>query len=402
MTEQLEYFIIDFSAKFQYQHNAPLINELSNLIRQNGNKVSIFLPKYADKYPFRNNQSTIKYLLFSPLFGPSFFQSPIFYLFFKLLIVLARFKYSDYIKASFRFFLTIKLVNYFENLSVDLEKKCVLVFPTADPLSIELARRIIKRISNRSFVFMFRITGVESRGIIASGNELDTLVNICNKHPNTIRLGVETPGYLEVLQTLKANNKNLYWAPWFPSYSKATKPVKKVPFITIGFLGAAKKRKGFDQIPEILECLEQGGINFRALIQRAVHSWQTYEATLFQLELLFKKKINFLPGNLEFNKLMNYLSMADILILPYDRTSYRINASGLLYHAADYEIPVIASSGTGFEKEILENRIGFVYDQISQIPEIITKLRPRDMKKYFNNYNKKRVNANMEFYFKNL
>jgi glycosyltransferase involved in cell wall biosynthesis len=402
MDKQLEYFIIDFSAKFKYQHNAPLIHKISRLIRKNGFKISIFLPKFADKSPYVNHEYPIYYKLLSPLFGPSFYQSPHIYLLLQVPKILGNFKFVSFVKKAYRYFLTKKLVNYFKGLSFIVEKKFILIFPTTDTLSIELASRIIHQKRIRNFVFLFRITGVESRGILASGEELDKLVDLCNNYPNYIRLGVETPGYLELLLNHKANYRNIFWTPWYPSNTKAKKPVKKVSHITIGFLGAAKKRKGFDQIPEILECLKQGGINFRALIQRAAHPWDTYEATISQLKQNFDDKVKLLPGDLDFEKFIEYLSKCDILILPYDKTSYKINSSGLLYHAAELQIPVIASSGTGFEKEILENRIGFVFDQFTEVPEIITGIRSKKMKKYFDQYNLARINANIDYYLRKM
>lgn len=92
MKQQLEYFIVDFNAKHKFQHNATLINDLSDFIKENGFNCTIFLPKFADKQPYLNNQSNVNFNLLSPMYGPKFTQAPIAFITFKFLRLLVKFE----------------------------------------------------------------------------------------------------------------------------------------------------------------------------------------------------------------------------------------------------------------------------------------------------------------------
>ena len=134
--------------------------------------------------------------------------------------------------------------------------------------------------------------------------------------------------------------------------------------MTIGFLGAAKERKGFDLIPSILSNLPST-LSYKAIVQKANYSWKLYSETLKKLQE--NPNVKLLSGSISLEVLLENISFCDVLILPYDKDSYSINASGLLYHACDFEIPVISFRGVGFSKEIENYNLGFLIDSIEEL-----------------------------------
>ena len=58
--------------------------------------------------------------------------------------------------------------------------------------------------------------------------------------------------------------------------------IEKFQFV---FWGGAKKRKGFDLIPLIINYLISSGGNYKFFIQRSVYPWMEYHKTLSILEV---------------------------------------------------------------------------------------------------------------------
>lgn len=300
-----------------------------------------------------------------------------------------------------RYFLVKKLVNYFVTVLKNQNRKIAIIFPTTDPLCVKLSEIILAFRNLPSIVLLFRITGVETRGDLASHKELETLSKLSQTHWNSIRFGVETNGFSTLLQSHGIHSSKIYWSPWFQ------RRPKEVPFLNqhqfnIGFLGTAKKRKGFEQIPYILNELRRSNIDFKALVQKASYPWDSYALTISKLSTEFNNEVEFLPADLPLNELINFIGMSQLLILPYEPTSYEKNASGLLYHAADAYVPVIARSGVGFESEIVENNIGFIYHDVVDIPELITRVKTTNFNQYFVRYNNLRDVASYDFYLNGI
>jgi len=221
--------------------------------------------------------------------------------------------------------------------------KIVVIFPTAEPVAIQLVKSLLSNSLGKNFCFKFRIVGGANRGFLASKNELEDLAELVLHYPNQIQVGVETDKYREFLVSKGFPRQNLIWSPWPPIIKgKIKKPVKGKTII-IGFLGNAKIRKGFNDIPTILKNYSSINPNFKAIIQPAIFPWKGYTSVLKELSSLSNKLI-LTDKNLDLDQLV---SSCDLLILPYNSNSYSINASGLLYHGSDYDIPVITLKGVG-------------------------------------------------------
>lgn len=384
-------------------HNAIINRRFSEIINQNNYELFLFLPKYADRSSYTGLYGKKHFFLNSQMFGPSIKENPLLFCkFYFLNNYLFKIITHEYVQNLMKDYLrkkqTRKCMDSLIRLSKKRSDEIVIIFPSVDPLSIELTKNLFSRFSSGKFKIFLRICGLESRGILASKRELETLSILSIKYGDNIKVGYETKGWLDFLVQSNIDTKVLYWSPWPMIDSK--KNEKQIrDGIVISFLGAAKKRKGFDLIPKILSELQDHEIKFRALIQSANFPWPEYVKILDVIRDQFGKDCEILPPSLSLKKLQSYIFKSDLLILPYDSLSYPIQASGLLYHAADYEIPVLSSGNVGFENEIKKYNIGKTFTQISEIPVLIKTLMVHDDNRRFDLYNHDRNSATNAFLF---
>lgn len=388
-----EYYIVDFVANRKYFHQYPLIIGISQFLTKNGYPPVILLPYIADKMDSEITSRDINYILDA---GHSSRNNRLVrHLIRKLLTITFRSQHSGqriksrlrqiYIKSGFKYFRNIKNNNCKH-----------IIFPTLDPLSLELALKLSIDSKMDNYCFYFRIVGSESRGILSSNSELKSLMGLVELYPKKIRLGVETIGYKSRLLDLGFEANNIFWSPW-PCLENSNQLKSEDSRLKIGFLGCAKQRKGFDNIPQILKQLKIEGFEFDALIQESNFPWVEYEATITHIKLIMGSKFQFLSSNLELVQLQEIVNQCDLLILPYDTNSYSINASGVLYHACDSSVPIITAKGVGFEAEIESFNLGLTYGNLDEIPAIVKNIQL--MKGDFSQYNLARNNANYHFLF---
>ena len=394
-----ENMIIDFGAKNQFTHHSPLIQKLSEIITDKGEILHVLLPIYADKNVFKNTKGKKEYLLSSTVFGPSFRELPFKYLFFRFIdIYLGKYPNSKHFRSFCRVILIRRPKRFIINIIKKHNSQIRIIFPTTDPLSVDLAKKLLKKYHS-NLCFLFRIVGSESRGQIANGKELEELKLMSEIFPNSIRIGFETSGYRKLLMQLGFNKELLFWSPW-PQLDNSTEMAfNNKNIIKIGFLGMAKKRKGFDLIPDICREILATGINFEISVQETIYPWPEYERTLLQLKTQFQSNCKILPASLTLTDLQNEIKKLDLLILPYDPYSYSINASGLLYHACDYNIPVATFDGVGFADEITNYHIGFLFSEIHELRQICKQIFSKNNDFNFNGYNLAREKATTLFIY---
>lgn len=386
-----EFYIVDFTASNKYFHQYPLIISISNFLIKKGYIPKIFLPIIADRVDIEHASKSVNFILDSGY--SSFRYKPIRHLVRKILQITTNGRYSG---SSIKKFLRRKYVNpslkYFPEI-----KSCEsihVIFPTLDPLSLELAIQLSKSTKMENYFFYFRIIGIESRGILSSSYELDVLRKLVRKYPKNIRIGIETIGYRTYLENLGFDSSVIYWSPW-PSLENFDKAKSKNKRFTIGFLGCAKQRKGFDNIPNILNRLDDAGVDFDILIQEANFPWFEYDETKNKVMNL---GFEFLPSDLDLANLQQYINKCDLMILPYDTDSYSINGSGVLYHACDSSVPTLTAAGVGFASEIADFNLGLTYKSLDEIPDLVKEIQL--MKFSFENYNLERNEATIQFLLK--
>jgi len=383
-----EFYIVDFTASRKYFHQYPLIMGISNFLIKKGYIPKILLPVVADRVEIEHASESVNFILDSG--HSSFRYKPLRHLIRRILLITTNGRYSgSSIKKLLRRKYISSSIKYFRE--IDPNKSIHVIFPTLDPLSLELAVQLSKNTKMESYFFYFRIIGIESRGILSSNYELDTLLKLVKIYPKNIKIGIETVGYKFYLENLGFDSSIIFWSPW-PCLENFDKNKSKNEKFTIGFLGCAKRRKGFDNIPNILSSLKAEGVNFDILIQGANYPWLEYDET--------KKKImdfgfEFLPSDLDLADLQEYINSCDVMILPYDTNSYSKNGSGVFYHACDSSVPTLTATGVGFAVEIANFNLGLTYKSFDEIPDLVKKIQL--MKFDFKYYNLERNEATDQF-----
>lgn len=378
---------------------APLIKRYSEIVTENGYGLITLLPKYANFEFFESTAGVKRYVLPSSIYGPTLNENFLINLFNRILVLIIGIKSKDtYIKKLIRRKQITKAFSQLSRISKSTDERILLLLPTADPLSIELAIKISKSDLVNRVHLRIRMVGSESRGILGHVNVFKDLQRALEIKNFDLKIGFETRSYADYLVRNGICEKYLIWSPW-PTFESANNHEKKKPNqIVIGFLGGAKQRKGFDLIPKIISNLNQSGKDFKFIIQKSAYPWPEYHGTITEIQNFFGKQCELQSEILDLNELLAVISSVDCLILPYDASSYSLNASGLLYHASDYCIPVVTFSGVGFAQEIFDFDIGRVITGLDAISTgLFQALRIKSNN--FRIYNRERNLANKYFLF---
>jgi len=396
-SEDLKFVIVDYGAKYQFTHHLPIIEAYCNIIKSRGFDVDIYLTKHANRIAFDSLPGNKKYFLTGTVYTPSYKEN------FILASLISLFNYFLKNKQGDNSFKKFLKICFSHRAKKALLKECknntrriVVVFPTAEPVGIQLVRSLLSDSKGGIFIFKFRMVGGESRGFLSSENELEELVKLVNIFPNKIQVGIETSSYKNYLLSKGFSSQNLEWSPWPPIIKSDVKKIKARNSVVLGFLGNAKARKGFSHIPDILRRYEKINPHFTAIIQPAIFPWDGYFDILKELSPL-SSKIIYTDRDLNLQQLLQLVANTNVLILPYDSTSYSINASGLLYHASDYNVPVITLKGVGFEAEVLEYNLGFVANSLQEMVQQLNSLNHADFD--FKSYRDARLKATQRFIF---
>jgi len=393
-----DYIIIDFTAKHRFTHQSPLILKYSEIITQHHGSLLTLLPKHTDRAIFENLCGDKKFILANSIYGPEPKDNIATYLVNRFISTLFNIKNEDsFLKKFIRWIQLIKVILYLALFVYKRSKPQVLLFPTADPLSIELLKLLSKSRVKNHFKFRIRLVGNESRGQYGHEKIYAELEYIAQDSECDILIGYETKKYRDFLIQHGISRSVLAWSPW-PVFLNPISSEKQKQFeqVRIGFIGGAKKRKGFDLIPRIIELTNESNLKVKFVIQKAVYPWPEYIKTIHEIRSSYFSECELLDSFITTDKLMEIIASINCLVLPYDSNSYKINASGILYHGADLMVPSITFAGVGFEDEITEFGLGVIIDSIQDIPTAITTALSCTSDNFIN-YNRQRTLANESF-----
>ena len=398
--KKYKFIIIDFNATRRYSHHWSYVSKYKKFLEDFSEPYEIWIPKNAHADISFGLGKNFQTFLRSNVYGFEKQENIIRWATVKVLdLLLLRFKYLvnsekfEILKRLFSHFYTTAPYQRIKSVSksgVDLN----LVFPTMDSLAFRLVERClkqgipIKRICLRlgsGYKDNFKIDKIEERL-----NKLIREFPECN-----IALGYETIPHKQILLSYGLNSDSLFWTPAPPS-KQYIESKKDSRVLTLGFLGVARPNKGFVEIPELVRSLTSHSISFQVIVQEAIYPWSEYINAIQQLNEL-SANITILPANISEQKLVDQFNIIDVLVLPYNTDDYKLAGSGLLFTAADLNIPTLTKKGVAFEWDVTEYLLGFTYtnskDFISNIKYIIN-----DTVKYgFDSYNTDRYLAIKEF-----
>ena len=151
------------------------------------------------------------------------------------------------------------------------------------------------------------------------------------------------------------NNKKILISKLIFSYnpfSKFTRKYKKNNHV-IGYIGNARRSKGFHQLPRLIELLEKKKNSFIYLIHFSKISKELIPIRN-KLYSLAKKnnKIKIIDKYTDNKQFIKILKKIDIMPILHDASEINNVTSGTLYSCLPYEIPFVIPMGTTFMKNI--------------------------------------------------
>ncbi len=141
---------------------------------------------------------------------------------------------------------------------------------------------------------------------------------------------------------------------------------------TIGYLGDARKARGFHLLPQIIDELFKKDKSFNFLIQ---FSKITEDLHNIRDELYIRskknKKIRIIEKYVDYKQFTNYLKEIDIMPILHESEEINKITSGTMYTCIPYEIPMIVPKGTTFMKKVLNHKS---YEKAHNVKDFTNKI----------------------------
>lgn len=397
--ESTKYVLVDFSCSREYTHHAEYLSAFANHLHGMNLRYELWINRAADSgvrfmlrshpvfpilnsldYSFKRNENFPLYIL-NKIANDILSKQKISFL---------PTRFQEKILNSASSLLSRSAIRRLKVLT-GKHQRVVMVFPSADGLTLRFLRLLAVGNFNQISVSM-RIIGAETRGVLGV-KDLVSRINEIAHGVSDLRIGWEVDSMKTQMIESGVLPEKLYWAP-IPTSSSPVFNSSGPKKMTLGFLGSARKNKGFSDIPSIANSIRHLDIGFQ--VQEANFAWDGYLDTLTEL-LSLGDRINFLPGAASTGELNQALSDCSVLVLPYELDSYRFAGSGIMYQAANLGIPIFCTDGVGFDWDVKNFLIGSTFRTLDELQSLIINF---DSSSYFGNilkYNQARNLACSEF-----
>lgn len=397
-----KYILIDFNCANEHTHHWSSVFSYAKIINTENHILEIWLPRYVSSNISEklSQFGVIRKVLRSPQYGSeNFFSSPTSFLLSKATNLI--FRYIP--KNNFAHVLIHKLFVWLylygllkKVINEDKHTEIHIVFPTLDLLSLKLIEILTAALPEIDLYA--RRMGAETKGPLSTGNELIELTKLLNsEQAKHLRIGIPTLNLYKSLKRVLTYPERLFWSPLPPSIKINTSiPLQDYSRTKIGFPGTAKASKGFDSIPYIIKDLIPESSNIDVLIQKTKHPWNNYAESR---ENIFASRANVY----EFDSVLNIveyeklLDSCDLIFLPYLSQYYKDADSGILYEAADREIPIVCNEGLGFSEEAFMFGIGINLKTLKTIKDLSQIANSPEIRNNIKKYNNLRKDTIIEF-----
>lgn len=328
---------------------------------------------------FKRKENKLLYLIEEVLL----FVKNILLIFYYFYFFLKDGKVSEYYKAlKSNYFILPKYFESFypEYISLKLNKTDHIFFTTARRKDMALINFLTKLDTNhpKFHIRVFLPPKIKFKGFFYYLREMNAVLK---KNKAFVYLWSDFNYRLFVKNS--ANKSNIYksnipWTFYIRKYKKSNH--------TIGFVGDARRARGFHLLPKLIKRLMIKKKSFNYLIQFSKISDDLLN-TKRELYKLAKsnKKIKIIEKYSDYKEFLGYLKKIDIM--PILHSSKEINSvtSGTLYSCVPYEIPVVVPSGTEFMKNIQKYKS---YEKAKNINEFAVKINT--------------ISKNYRFYLSNM
>ncbi len=155
--------------------------------------------------------------------------------------------------------------------------------------------------------------------------------------------------------------------PW--SFHKRNSKNKN---LVIGFMGDARKARGFHQLPKIIKILKKKKYNFNFIIQFSKVTDDLLKTKKELLDLSKKdKRIHIIEKYCDYKEFRNILKKIDIMPIIHSAKEINKITSGTMYSCISNEIAIVIPSGTSFMSEIMKYKS---YEKAKNINDFAKKI----------------------------
>jgi hypothetical protein len=378
MTNQnVIYILLDFSCGRFYTHHSSYLSDYESFLNKLDVASEVWINSSADRELLDILSPKTKPILRSIMYSFSrhenfmgFLQDKIIS---KLFVFLVKVRIPNFfielLKASFAFLYYKSALKRLKKLSNRYDE-IVLVFPTFDALSFRLTNHLVYKSHLPIKKICIRVTGAEKRGAFSATSSETKLVNLVQEKSEIVNVGIEVNCYKELLARNEFDPNKIYWAP-MPEVKRVVAEkvtiIQDPRIIKIGFLGSARKTKGFEDLPEIFSKLIENKVNFMSYVQLPNFLWDEAKSVISVLRREFPNFVEFIPGGSSREVIEGYIAEMDLVLLPYSVEAYKYAGSGILYLAADLIIPIFAQEELAFAWDIEKFGIGETYSDYTEL-----------------------------------
>jgi len=397
MIPSKELFVLaDFSCGRYYTHHSSYLKDFFDFLTLEGKETQVWVNTSADSKVVNLFGENVKACLRSNLYSYSSKTNLIGFLMDKLMNRVPLVKRINPIR---NFFITLYLKSALKEFEKNIksESNINLIFPTLDGLGLQFIRKVIVQYADKISLISVRITNAETRGTFGESNSLEILKKLISQYPNKINIGFEVEPYNEILEKNGIPKVNIFWSPMpFIKRNLENKYDKKLQ-LNIGFIGSARKNKGFDEIPSLVKYALSKNISTHFYIQLPIFKWPRFHETFKILSDNFNHKITFIDGATDKSTIDNIVENMDLVVLPYYTETYRLAGSGILFISADYSIPIASSTNLGFNWDIESFNLGFTFSSPEDFANKLLRFKKSEFSENFKQYNLYRAQATKKF-----
>ena len=293
------------------------------------------------------------------------------------------FNYLSALKSNY-FLLPRYFVSFFREYETsNLSKNDHIFFQTARRKDIALINFITK-IDNNHPKFHIRVMlppKIKFKGFFYYLKEID---NVLKEKKAFVYLWSDHNYRLFLKNSISKHGIYKSNIPW-SFYKRKIKNKKHV----IGFVGDARKARGFQHLPEIIKILEKKKYFFKYLIQFSKIS----DNLLNSRNKLYKlseqnKNITIIEKYCDYKEFRNIYKKIDIMPIIHNSNEINKVTSGTMYSCTSNEIPIVIPKGTLFMNKVLKYKSFEKAKNLSEFADKLIKIS----KKY--NYYLKNVKKN--------
>jgi hypothetical protein len=143
----------------------------------------------------------------------------------------------------------------------------------------------------------------------------------------------------------------------------------------VGFVGNARRARGFHLLPKLIEILQNKTKSLNYLIQFSKISDDLIEVKKELYDLAKNnKRIKIIEKYCDYKQFRNILKKIDIMPIIHNANEINTITSGTMYSCLSHEIPVVIPKGTNFMKNILKNKSYENAKDLDQYATLINKI----------------------------